>query len=234
MYVKKTYRFRDAVEVEEYHDFRHYPGGKREKKRRPTPEDVARVNQWRKERTCRHKIRRYFKEGDIYATLTYRQENRPQDMEQAKKDFGAFIRKLKREFKKDGRELFWIRNIEVGTRNGWHVHLLVPDLPGIHKTLDRLWTGGRVMVQLIQGGGRIARLAAYMTKTPRTDPRLRESNYSASRNMPLPPPERKIMHRRTWQAPRIRKGWQLEQDTLREGINPVTGYPYRCYTILRI
>lgn len=73
-----------------------------------------------------------------------------------------------------------------------------------------------------------------ITKTPETDKRLREANYSASRNLPVPEPEKKVYkHWKTWGKVRVPKGWEVEKDSLHEGVNDLTGYQYRSYTLIR-
>ena len=89
--------------------------------------------------------------------------------------------------------------------------------------------------QLLYEQGEYKELAAYITKTPRTDNRLRESNYDASRNMPLPEPKEKIyLHWKTWNKIKIPEGYYLDPDSVHEGQNPKTGYPYRTYTLLKL
>ena len=96
------------------------------------------------------------------------------------------------------------------------------------------WKHGKVQNQLIHEKGEFRGLAAYITKTPKTDPRLKESNYSASRNLPIPEPEKKEYLRwKTWGKVRIPKGWYLDLESYYEGIN-IMGYRYRTYTLLRI
>ena len=54
-YKKKTWEFRRAIEVMEYHTARYgAPGQKREKKKKPTKEDMEKVNQYTKERKAKH------------------------------------------------------------------------------------------------------------------------------------------------------------------------------------
>lgn len=49
--------------------------------------------------------------------------------------------------------------------------------------------------------------------------------------MPLPEPKKKKLKR--WQEePKPRKGYYIAR--IHEGINPVTGYKYRHYTMIRI
>ena len=84
-YKKKTWEFRRAIEVMEYHTARYgAPGQKREKKKKPTKEDMEKVNQYTKERKARHRLRTYFYKNDYFSCLTYRVDARPPDMQAAK------------------------------------------------------------------------------------------------------------------------------------------------------
>lgn len=233
-YIRKKYTFPHAIEVEEYHTARYgAPGQKRQPKIKPSPEQIERQNQKIKEKKCRRKLRAYFDVNDYFVTLTYKKDARPPDMDQAKRDFGRFIRKLRAEYKKRGKEMRWIRNIEVGTKGAWHVHLVVNRIPDTDLLIRRAWPHGRVTHQLLYEKGEFRELAAYITKSPRTDSRLRESSYSCSRNMPVPEPEKKLIRWKTWRSIRIPEGYYLEKASLHEGINPVTGYPHRSYTLIK-
>lgn len=233
-YKKKTYRFRNAIEIEMYHDGRYgAPGQGRQKRQKPTPEQVEKKNQRNKENKCRRKLREHFRENDYYVTLTYAKDARPPDMKTAKEDFRKAIRQIRRQY--TGKELKWIRNIEVGSHGAWHVHLVINRIPDLDVILQEAWKHGRIHYQLLHERGEFRELAAYMTKTPRTDSRLKEANYSTSRNLPVPDPEVKIIGSRTWKKkPAIPDGWYLDKDSFWEGINPVTGYPGRSYTLLRL
>lgn len=232
---RKIYKFKNAIEIEEYHSARYgAPEMSRIRKKTTTPEDMARLNQWKREKTCRHKLRTYFEVNDYFVTLTYQIDLRPANMQEAKQHFAAFIMKLRRRYKKAGYELRWIRNIEVGTRNGWHIHLVVNRIPGLDIMISELWPYGYPDIKMLRKFREFAELAAYMVKTPKTDPRLQEANYSASRNMPLPEPVEKIYrHWKTWKKPKTKEGWELDRESYVEGLNPVTGFPYRHYTLLR-
>lgn len=238
-YKKRIWRFPNAVEVMEYHTGRYgAPGQKRQARARPTPEETARYNQKKRETSCRHKLRANFKENDLYVTLTYGKECRPPDMDAAKEDFRRFIRAVSKEYRSAGLQLKWIRNIEVGTKGAWHVHLIVNRIPDADVILRRCWKYGRVWYELLYEKGNFRDLAAYMTKTPKTDPRLREANYSASRNLPVPKPEEKLITRwDTWKdEPVIRKDkqkeWYVDRESFHQGVNRY-GYMYRSYTMLR-
>lgn len=233
---KKVYRFRNASEVEEYHSGRYgAPGQKREKKEKPTSEQMKRVNQKNKEKRCRRKMRRWMDRNALWVTLTYEPKQRPPDMKAARKQFSDFRKKVWRQYRKRGCVLRWFRNIEVGTKNAWHIHMLVNRIPDTDIIIADAWPYGTVDMSPCHKRGSFRRLAAYLTKTPETEPRLKESDYDASRNMPLRAPETKQLKRwRSRDEIRIPKGFYLEEDSYHEGINPVTGLLYRQYTLLRI
>lgn len=234
-YRKKTYRFKNSIEVVEYHTARYgAPGQKREKKKKVTPEQIEQRNQYNREKQARHQLRKYFTTKDYLVDLTYRPEERPKDMKEAKEHFSKAMRIVRREYKKRGYELRWRRNIEVGKRNAWHVHLVINRIPDTDLILKNAWTQGKVVMQMLNEEGDFAKLAAYITKTPRTDSRLVESSSSASRNMPLPEPEKKDYYFwKTWKKIKIPEGFYLYEERSYEGENPLTGYKYRTYTLLR-
>lgn len=233
---KKVHRFDNATEVEEYHSGRYgAPGQKRKKKKKPTTEQMQKVNQRNKEKRCRRKIRRWMSRNAIWITLIWAPKQRPPDMQTARKQFSAFRRKVREKYRRRGYELRWFRNIERGTKNAWHIHMLVNRIPDTDLIIADSWPYGTVDMTPCHKKGSPRRLAAYLTKTPETEPRLKESDYSASRNMPLRQPETWQVNR--WQERdkiRIPKGFYLDEDSYYEGINPVTGFPYREYTLLRI
>lgn len=241
---KKSFILDDVIEVEEYHDGRYgAPGIKREKKKKATPEQVAKINQYNKEKKARRRLRQYFRENDWFVTLTYRKDARPPDMKTVKKHFRTFITKVRKEYKKNDCELLWIRNIENTKTNNWHIHLVINDIPDLIRLLNKLWPHGTVhdSKQLYKRGG-FRDLAAYITKDEKStrkelgqimDHVVTEASYSTSRNMPLKPLKERILKR--WQEePKPKQGWYIDKDSYFEGINPVTGYKYRHYTMFRI
>lgn len=235
-YKRKIYRFLNAIEVEDCHDGKYgAPGMSREQKKKATPEQIEKQNQYQKEKRCRHRLRKHFDVNDYFITLTYAQDRRPQDMDQAKKDIGWFTRQLRKEYRKAGQELKWIRNLECGSRGAWHVHMVINRIPDLDLTITRLWQHGMVDIKLLYQKGEFAELAKYLTKTPRTETRLREACYSTSKNLPLPEPEKSV--HQSWKITdkiRVPKGWYLDKESFHEGINPITGHPFRAYTLIRL
>lgn len=245
---RKTYRFRKGaiIDIEEFHDGNYGAAGeKREKKKKPTEEQMRAVNARNKMLRCRRRMLQYFNPGDIFATLTYEVKNRPPTMKDALEDFQRFIRCIRRGYKKAGHELFWIRNIERGTKGAWHIHLVINRIEETADLLLKHWTKGGVYNIEIRNNSTIydedfTKLSAYMTKDEHTvekkldgelsKPRIRESNYGTSRNMPLPEPE--VDKLVLWKkVPHTKKGYYIS--SYYEGINPVTGFSYRRYTMIR-
>ena len=51
----------------------------------------------------------------------------------------------------------------------------------------------------------------------------------------MPPPIPSIKKMKRWQEePKAKKGYYIDKETYYEGINPVTGYKYRHYTMIRL
>lgn len=237
-YKRKTYTFERSIEIYEYLDGRYgAPGERRGKKKKATPEQIKKRNQWNKERLCRHKLKTHFKENDLLITLTYRKEARPPDMNAAKQDFRKAIGKIRSEYRKRGEELKWIRNIEVGPRGGWHVHLVVNRIPDSDLIIKKAWKKGAATYKHLYEEGDFADLAGYITKTPDTAGKYKENlvevSYSTSKNLPVKEPKEKRFVR--WiKEPKPKKGYYIDKATYHEGINDLTGYRYRCYTMIKL
>ena len=236
----------DVIDVEEFHDGRYGgPGKKRQKRCKPTEERIRKNNQLNKARKCRQRLLEYFSSGDLFITLTYRIQERPPDMKAAVEHFGAFLRKVRAEYRKREKELFWIRNIEKGTKGGWHIHLVINEIGDTASIVQKAWKKGGIYSMTIKGSKfhdeDFTKLANYITKDDHTaeikqdgtpaKPRIRESSYSHSRNMPLPEPKVKRFTR--WRSePKPKKGYYIAR--IHEGINPMTGFQYRRYTMIKL
>lgn len=140
MVKRKIYKFRkgDIIDVEEFHDGQYGgPGKGRTPRAKPTEEQMQKVNARNKMQRCRRRLLEYFEPGDIFATWTYEVKNRPPDMKAALKDFQDAMKRIRKEFKKRGYEVFWIRNIECGTKGAWHIHLIIKEVGDTVSIIQR-------------------------------------------------------------------------------------------------
>jgi hypothetical protein len=233
--MRSTMHFPYAREVTEYHTAKYgAPGQQRAKKQKLTPEQMELKNLKNKEKMCRWRLRNNFDITDYFVTFTYAREARPPDMKIAKKHWRSLTYRLRSEFCKKGYELKWIRNIEVGTKGAWHIHAAINRIPDADLIIRDAWRYGKVNFQIMHEKGEFRDLAAYLTKTPRTDKRLKESNYSTSRNLPIPEAKKKPLKSGSFRKINVPKGYYLDKNSIYEGINPKTGYKYRTYTFLKI
>ena len=232
MYVRDTFYFRDSIEVEEKHTGRYgAPGEKRTKRAKPSPEQIEKQNQWRRERDLRRLIKENFEENDLWVTLTYRKDARPPTLQDAKEDIQKCLRKLREQYKKRGTALKYIVAVEIGSRGGVHHHLIINRIDESDKLLASLWKKGRVHMTLMYKQGGFRDLAEYIAKRP---PDKADKWYSRSRNLSIPQAKRQIMLGATFKRePQPPKNYYLEKETYYQGINPVTGHRYRHYIFVR-
>lgn len=244
--ITSTYRKGEVIDVEEHPDGRYgAPGLPRRKKKKPTPEQMEKVNHWNKVKRCRAYLLEYFHYEDTLVTFTYRPKQRPPNMATALKDFQKAIRFIRREYRKRGYELFWIRNIERGTRGAWHIHVVINEILDTGNILHKAWNKGHIDTTAIKDDDKFydedfMKLAEYMTKNENTreekkdgtlaKPKIKESSYSHSKNMQLKEPHKDRLAR--WKKEiKPKKGYYIAR--YYEGINKA-GYKYRRYTMIRL
>ena len=137
--------------------------------------------------------------------------------------------------------------ISKGEQKGaWHIHVVLNNIGDTATIATDAWKHGGTNCIQIKRSDKLydedfTRLANYITKDENTreekkdgtpgKPRLRETSYNISRNMPLPKPKVDKLVR--WkEEPKPQKGYYIAN--IHEGINPVTGYKYRRYTMIKL
>ena len=94
--------------------------------------------------------------------LTYRREERPTP-EGARKSLKKFFRRLRKEYKKRGKELKYIVTTEY-KRTAIHHHLVLNEIGDTAKTVNRIWEKGKAFFSVIYEDGEVEDLAAYLIK----------------------------------------------------------------------
>ena len=175
-----------------------------------------------------------FTHQDYYITLTYRRELRP-DPETARKQIDKFIGDLRKLYKRAGVELKWVAVTEYKNK-AIHHHVVINRYK-IGKVVD-LWPYGHPQIKLLDNTGDYGKLAAYFVKeTCKTfgEPDSpSKKRYRHSRNLKKPKHEVKIVKADTWRDdPKPYKGYQIIRDSVYADVNPITGYPYQVYRMVR-
>lgn len=219
--------------------------GPRAEKREKTREAVERENRRRRQEKVQLLIMANFSPGDLYIDLTYRKEERPGTVEEAKAEFAKAIRKVKALAKKAGEEIRWIVTTEVGARGAAHHHLVINYSETIQKALVEAWGKGRVHFQHVyDAGDAYAALAAYMVKqlpqgaegeTGEEAQGKAGAAYSRSRNLIVPQGKTEEVDASDWRKePKAEKGYVLLPGSVEERVNPLTGLRTQRYVMQKI
>ena len=205
-----------------------------------TKEEIRQGNMQQAVRRLARKLNANFRPGDLHVILTYRKEERP-SAEEAKEILRKFLDRLRRKYRRQGRELKYIHVTEY-KRTAIHHHLIVNNLnDGKETTMDyirKLWSGrgSPKYVQLYETG-EYQQLAEYLIKE--TEKTFRDApekqRYGCSRNLIEPKAERRIRKTKNgWQKdPRPREGYYILPDSLYNGFDRL-GYPYQRYVLVKI
>lgn len=248
MYIKETYRFRSSIEYE--YKFKGYYGLKgehRAKKKERTPEYIEKQNQLQRVKKVRRLLKANFKEGDYYSTLTYKDREGRQITDVAG-DVQRLLRKLRTHYKKNNVPCKYIYRVEIGSKGGIHVHIVLNRIPDLDRIIQQTWTHGKVRNELLDDGP-YDKLAEYIVKQPTDQQKklLKTFNedvkklirYSCSRNLERPVPEVKTYSRLTMQkifnsdlVPH--RGFYIDKNSIRRGINDYTGYSYLYYQEIKL
>lgn len=243
-YTRDSWKFDGSIEVEDKHTGKYGARGqKREKKKKASPEDIKRQNQWKKERDIRRLIKWNFKKNDYWATLTYPKGARP-SAEEIMKDITKTIRKVRAMYRKEERELKYIYRIGIGKRGGAHVHILLnrfsTEQTGTDLILSECWEHGHVNFKTTYESGGFSQLADYIAKPLEEWEPEKMKRYHVSRNLVRKEPEKKVIRKRSLvdktgkpRYPKAPKGYFVDPDSVRIGKNPITGYYYRHYTLIK-
>lgn len=250
----KTWHFKDSVEKEiKWKGKYGAKGEKRAPRKKATPEQIKKQNQYNKITWLRRLIKENFESGDLWLTLKYPKGTRKETSEY-RKEFKEFRERCRKEFKKRGAEFKYIYRFEVGKRGGVHIHMICNRLESktgkadTDRILQDAWKHGRINFESLYDAGGYQALAEYMAKQVEDDGQLsmfpeQERKvyraYQPSRNLKKPVPEVKEYKRRTIRSialdpPEATPGYYVDKDSIRQGINPYTGLSYCHYIEYRI
>ena len=244
-YIRHAWEFGWCREIEEKHTGRYGAKGQtRGKRRKASREEIRKQNQWKRERDVRRLMKWNFGPNDYWMTVTYKKGERPSP-EEMKQDMAWLIRTARRRYKKYGQELKYILRMGIGKKGGPHIHILVNRFStsdtGTDLIFSSIWKKGHINFRTTYEAGGFRDLAKYVTKPLEDWEPETLKRYSPSKNLIRKEPKEKPVDRRSLMdsqghpiPPKAPKGYYVDPDSIRQGINPVTGFAYRHYTIVKL
>lgn len=226
-----------TIEVSKYYSVRyHTQGEKRAAKENVTLEAQKKVNQRRAAKELRRLMNENFQDGDLLIRLDFHNAKEVKGSEEMQEIMKKAIRKLRTEFRKEGRELKYIYAKEVGPRGGRHIHMMMSKCDT--DVIRRCWPHGGIHLDPLISDGQYRKVAEYFVKyaarTEETEGRLLGKRWYASRNLTRPKVRKRVIS-----ANKFRKGikklegYTLEKDSIREGISDWTGFEFFSYTLIK-
>lgn len=214
-------------------------GKSRQKKKKKTPEDIARQNETNRWKKVQRIILANFKVGDWHLILKYRKDKKPVTYMEAVEHRKKFISAMRQIYKKVGIPFKWIAVTERGKKGQvLHNHLIIEDICTADlitvQLVKKLWEHGHQFFVSLYEDGEYEKLAEYIVKAE-TKEEAEWSTYSRSRNMIVPIAEKQVINRRRWKKePVAPKGWYVVKDSVWNGINPYNDRPYQRYTLRKL
>ena len=239
-YIKRVTKAGRTIEIEKYYTAKYNKKGYRRGERiKPSSEQQKKINTKEAERKIRLLMNANFRGGDLHVVLTYaRKKGDPyRTAEEMQKDIEKFLRKLRGEYRKQGKELKYIHVPEIGTRGARHHHLVVNKIDT--DILRKCWTHARVQIFPLDDSGQYRELAAYFIKYSSKNKNLSGKRWNSSKNLIRPEPKITVISEHNFykSEAREKKGYYIDKGTVQSGEygNPeYGGFGYFRYTLVKL
>ncbi len=225
-----------TILCEKYYSSRHNKKGiVRSENIEKTKEAQEKANHRKAVRAMTIKLNANFEYGDYHLVLTYRQQDRPETAEEAKRDREKFLRRLRTLYKKMDTELRYVIVTEFGKRGALHHHLVINH--GVDTLLiQKNWEKGRCQFNIMDESGEYSKLAAYLLKNRKywKEHGGKGRQCSSSRNLFIPETKKYIISTANgyYEKPRAKKGYYIAPDTEWHG-HREDGWPYMSYILVK-
>lgn len=173
-----------------------------------TPLPVKLANQRKSVRHLRRLINHNFRPGDYHLVLGYKPEARPETQEEAVRQIRGFLRKVRREFRKQEQALRYVWVLERGKRGALHVHMVISQTAV--EILQKAWPYGRPQIYPLDESWNWSALAEYLIKRGAAQEGKR---YNPSRTLVEPETERWISGEDI-EEPEAEAGYTIDRDTV--------------------
>lgn len=200
--------------------------------RNPSKEEVVKNNDRIATKNLTRLMNANFYPGDFHATFTYKGDE--PSVEDAKRELRNFKHRMKREYKKLGKEFRWIEVTEYRNHRVHH-HVVMNYIdPAI---IARQWKAGHVRLTALDRSRNYRKLAEYFvketTKTMREPGGETKQRWSASKNLIRPIIKREIIEPKAmYEKPKAFKGYELLPETINPFTHPFTGIDHLEYMMV--
>lgn len=235
MHIRKVSRAGDYALIQNYAALQYgAPGQKRRKKTNETKEAQAKNNLKVKAEKLQLLILANFREGQ-HIILRYEKEDQKCTYREAEERLSKFLRRVRREAKKNDKDFKYIAITERGKRRDvLHHHMIVEDDPVIIELIKKHW-GRNILQAPMYDEGAYEKLAEYFVKTETKEENEKgRAKYHRSRNLREPDVTRQITTQKWSDEPRIPDGWELVPETFYNGTNKALGLKYQKYMVRKI
>lgn len=247
-HIEDVYFFTTSIEHEVKYCADHT--GAREKRKKASPEQIKKQNQWNREKYMRRLIKANFKEGDLFVTLKYPRGAKP-SMDGIEADFKRFLDGMRRRYHKQKTAFKWAARVEMGAKGGSHIHILMNNVKNTALWVKQCWKPGKQNIEPCDNI-RLNDLGSYMTKLPDEDiegqmsflsasDRKKYVKFRSSKNLVRPETirqrervSRKEIVKLLKDGPKAREGYYIDKNSIRHGVNKYTGYGYYYYTEVKL
>lgn len=245
-YLEKVIDRGNVIEVQKYINGRFGTREHREKAaaERTTPEEQLR---WQSKEAVRKvwrllRDKANFSPGDLWITLTYPPKSTP-DSETVKKNIKEFLKRIRKAYRKIGKECKYIFSVGRGKRGAIHLHMVLSkiDTEIIQTTWQNIVNAGdwvHVHTEHLDKSRNWYKVADYIIKngeeTFLSDDPIIKKRFSSSRNLREVKPRAHIVHAKEWRKdPPPRKGCYIDKNLSYEGVNRY-GYPVQYTVYIRL
>lgn len=242
MYMKRTIKYGNRIEVRKYHTFRCPGKGERARgeRKQPTKEQMAAANERRAVKKLKMLMIENFGAGDWHLVLTYAKDNRP-DATGCRKLLRKFFERCRKLYRAAGVPLKYIMVTEWEAK-AIHHHIVISDIPGIHRVLQEIWKEGGIHLTPLYQNKEFDDLAEYLTKETRKTFQRSDSpmkqRWTCSRNLKRPEVHTEQVNTGSWkEEPSVPKsleqeGYVLDKTSIVADVDAM-GYPFQEYTMIR-
>lgn len=240
-YIKRTIEAGKTVRVDRYYSARYGKKcvGRSERKEATTQEQQERNRQNAVIRLA-SLLNANFKDGDLHVVFTYQRCNRPQRIDEAKKNYSHLMSTLSKAYKKAGVDFKYIAVTEYENASIHH-HIVLPKIDT--SLLQKCWKfedRGQVRISPLNTDGEYHKLAAYLIKetdkTAKKKGAMYRKRWNSSKGLVQPVVTKEIVDASSFKkTPKIKKGFYLKKtEDIELNSFDDFGLPKQSYIMVRI